>query len=693
LAGAFALAKGSLPAALVGTGDIAALEDAVAVVPPFAALGLECRLSGDDQAVDLQLGARRHESRPVLGFLSQARRDGRLPSSWEPVELLCREWLADDGPLAEGVHELWCELDPAAGEDAGALAALLPSVFVVLNGDDRAAAELARERALEVLVGDAHALRGVVDRCAQACRGGAWLSHMGVMLGRSVRAVRVHVSGLPLHALRDFLAEIAWPGEIDPVVEAAHLLLDHGDELVLCFDIVDDLLPRLGLEVFFAQRAGLDPRWEPLLERLVQEELASVEKVDGLLGWPGMLTPLDVDVWPDAFILRELVEPPHRLGVLERRLSHVKITIAEPMPPSAKAYFGAGHVFRNALPRPAPHRPEREPRPAGSVAEAIDAGLAFLLERRNQAGWWRDFFDRGRPPSVQERVTGYSSDEWVTAYVATMLTTLGRADADAAADAALTLLLGRRRDGGWGYHALLPADSDTTVWVLRLAAALGAPESDRLRQARRFVAAQTDPRGAVATYPAQAAPALASFLEMPGSYDGWCAAHVCVTAAAGVLGFDDATVSFLLDAQRPDGSWGAHWWDDDPYATLRAVEVLEAHGETGALRRARRWTEAAIGADGAVRSALGATPSAFATALAASTLRIAAPDDSPGRERAVAWLLSHQQDDGSWPSSARLRVPAPEQTDPLASPATTLTYLDDEALFTTATVLAALAGA
>jgi squalene cyclase len=256
----------------------------------------------------------------------------------------------------------------------------------------------------------------------------------------------------------------------------------------------------------------------------------------------------------------------------------------------------------------------------------------------------------------------------------------------------LRLLLNRRQAGGWGYHALLPADSDTTTWVLRLASAVGAPRSERLRQARAFLAAQTDITGGVATYPVTAAPALEQFLEMPGPYDGWCATHVCVTAAAGLLELDPRIVSFLLATQRPDGAWSPHWWDDDVYATLRAVEVLNACGESAAVSRACRWTEALIGDDGAVVS-VDDNPSAFATALAASTLQIGAAGASPGRERALAWLLCQQREDGSWHPSARLRVPAPGQKDPLARPETSLTYLDGEAVFTTATVLSALADA
>jgi hypothetical protein len=60
-------------------------------------------------------------------------------------------------------------------------------------------------------------------------------------------------------------------------------------------------------------------------------------------------------------------------------------------------------------------------------------------------------------------------------------------------------------------------------------------------------------------------------------------------------------------------------------------------------------------------------------------------------DRAVAWLLAQQRSDGSFPASARLRVPAPAAVDPLATPELTLVYLDQDRVFTTATALAALA--
>jgi hypothetical protein len=692
-----ALVRDAISPSLASSESIALLEAMTQVAPAFAALGLECRLGEDGSSVlDLQLGAHEgHEAAQAARSLARIRAAGELPPAWEPVYRLCSEWRNDEGAIGRGVAEVWCELDLIPPDGTIDLAALSPSVFAVLKPAVEDRRMEAAERALEVLLDldSLPPLRAALERCSAACRDGAWVSHVGVMLGRSMRALRVHVSGIRLGALDAYLADAGWPGDADRAIAAARLLLDHGDSLVLCMDLIGgELLPRVGLECFFTQKQGVDPRWRPLLERLVGAGLGSSEQAQALLSWPGIITPADpAPAWPDALLVASLSMPVHEVGLVERRLSHAKITIGAGEPERAKAYFGAGHVTCDLIGAAPFARVSAERHPAACTQEAVDAALAFLLGRRNQAGWWRDFFDRARPAEVDRRVTGYSSDEWVTAYVATALAGLHESEARQAAQDGLQLLLARRRDGGWGYHALLPADADTTTWVLRLAAALGSPASDRLRQARTFVDGQVDAGGGVATYPAGAARALAAFLAMPGPYDGWCGRHVCVTAAAAVLDLGSAPLEFLRRAQRTDGSWTGHWWDDDEYATARAVEALAASGDRAGVARAVRWAQDRVGSDGAVSSVAHGGPSPFAAALTLSALIAGGAPQSGARARVAGWLRSEQRADGSWEASARLRVPAPEQPDPLASPETTLTYLDDDAVFTTATVLAALA--
>jgi hypothetical protein len=334
-----------------------------------------------------------------------------------------------------------------------------------------------------------------------------------------------------------------------------------------------------------------------------------------------------------------------------------------------------------------------------ALGDAIDRAIEFLVDARNQAGWWRDFFDLSRPADRKARVTGYACDEWVTAYAAAALASTSSDKARRIASEAWELICRRRGpEDGWGYHALLPVDADSTAWALRVAALVGAPDTPRTRAARQFLVSQLQPDGGMACYRRADASRLERFLEMPGPYDGWCAAHTCVTAAAAVLDIGEAPRRYLLTHQELDGRWRGHWWEDDEYATARAVEALCSAADPAApamalaCDRAAAWAASRIGAAGFVVSCAHGGPSAFATALCVQTIHggTATADASRLARNAVAWLIGVQADDGSFPASARLRVPAPDAVDPLSGRTDTLIYLDCDRIFTTATTVVAL---
>jgi hypothetical protein len=243
----------------------------------------------------------------------------------------------------------------------------------------------------------------------------------------------------------------------------------------------------------------------------------------------------------------------------------------------------------------------------------------------------------------------------------------------------------------------LPPDGDATTWVLRLAQSLGIGESEtgRIRDGRRLLAALTRPDGGILCYGPQDAPVVDRLIRVGGSYAGWCNAHQCINAPAAALRIDPATISFLRASQRADGSWPAYWWEADEYATAWAVEALAADTEhVGAVEAAAAWCANRVHADGAVHDADG-RPSPYATALILYALHAAGSNVNAyavAAGRAERWLLEQQLEDGSWPSSARLRVPAPSAENPSSSPEVILRYVPDSGVWTTATVLAALSG-
>lgn len=345
---------------------------------------------------------------------------------------------------------------------------------------------------------------------------------------------------------------------------------------------------------------------------------------------------------------------------------------------------------------------------AMALERGADAGLRFLLGKQSEAGMWRDFL----LPAGQ-------SDLWVTAYVGCALAAIDHAPARAAAMDAWRGLEAREvQGGGWSYNAAVPGDADSTLWGLRLAAALDTHESPRARAAERFLATHLRADGGLSTYADHQTIGGYVGLHDALPFEGWLQSHGCVTAAgASLAGYAERLCSYLHRAQTGAGSWRSYWWFADEYTTSEAVTAMVAgpmsgeDGEDGAcIARAARWAEARIPL---LCASPDKRPPAFALALALRVLLLA-PQRAPGSgvlRTGIEHLCAWQNERGAWPASARLRVPRPDVLEPHevegwrmwrglpAGPATrqaVLDYtfnnysLDYECVFTTATVLGTL---
>jgi hypothetical protein len=326
--------------------------------------------------------------------------------------------------------------------------------------------------------------------------------------------------------------------------------------------------------------------------------------------------------------------------------------------------------------------------------EAIYAAVTFLLQARDERGHWSDF-----------HLYPGASDEWVTAYVGSTLAALpGDCCAEAAQEAWRLLEERQRSDGRWGYNARTIGDGDSTSWGLRLAHAVGARGSEHVARARRALSEHLRPGGGVATY---AAPdPIRDIIEAPEhmSFRGWCGAHPCVTAAAALLPDCAANAcAHLRRVQREDGGFPSYWWHDPEYGVGLAAEALataRANGDAERVQRAIQWAGRRLDRGGFIATSDHPAGSPFASACGLWTLLCSdgAGDVRPAVLAASAWLLFQQRGDGSWMSSARLRVPWPDEEQPdrcthwiYGGKKEGALVFDQRRVFTTATVVAALA--
>jgi hypothetical protein len=338
------------------------------------------------------------------------------------------------------------------------------------------------------------------------------------------------------------------------------------------------------------------------------------------------------------------------------------------------------------------------------IDHALDKAIAFLLQARVKEGWWQDFFT---PAGV--------SDAWVTGFVGTALAGNPDPRARAASRAAWQLLVDREtQTGGWGYHAQVPADADTTLWSLQLAEALGLGDTDRAQRAYTFLVRHIHSNGGVSTYE-QESP-IRNYMGLPDgivSFEGWCSPHTCVTAAAaGLPEFRVQILSDLRRRQQADGRWVSYWWFEDEYCTALAATALSLYGrEVSDRQQVEKAVSWAVERLQQLQS--GQQMGEFAIAWCLQLLTLA-PDFTVVRElcrQSGQYLLDRQRADGSWQPSARLRVPRPDCLDPasvehwqlwtgkFAAPLTlaqvlentfNIYALDRARIFTTATVLQAL---
>lgn len=655
----------ALPPAMVGEAERKWIEAMAGKLPPIGGLGLELRLGSGERGADLhqQLRADGADAEILKRYLAR-KDDGPLG---EPiVRAFLDEWAGDSPGLPDDLDTLYIEWDrPPSGLPVSAPAIFLP---VERAGGSNAEQLRRREAALRhsgrIDPETGAATAAALETIARNLNSGASVNYIGFMLGRS-GSLRINVRGIRRSGLRPLLDGIGWKGDLEGAARHFERLVDLSDRVIVGLDFAPGIQPRIGFEAILDLPPSQEPRWSGLLGHFVGERLCTEEKAQALEALPACLFPEAAgQPWPASWLVAAALSPKAFVPWVERRVSHLKLTVDGDGAASAKAYVSAQHHWSRSA-RPSKERPLSNGRPPEVLLEAAaHEAVRFLVGAIGQDDLWRDFSMPG------------ASDEWVTAFVGWALAGVADERARCAVRRALERLLGRQReDGGWGYNANCASDSDSTAWGLKFLQAAGSagPASEK---ARAFLLAHRLPDGGYSTYSAAARLRLDD-KDWDGPGEGWRSSHLCVAAnAAGAL--PGQLTDLLRAGQGEDGSWRSYWWRSDAFSTALAVGALRPF-EFGADRSRDpvRWA----------RGQAAAANSAFDRAWLAQILIRGSENDLDSARSLLIGLARDQAADGGWAAGAELLLPHPSQVD---RDETLVPFLDIRRLFTTASVLAAM---
>lgn len=307
------------------------------ILPPFSFAAFECRLGANQSRVDFHVNLPQHPLNLPARFLTY--------SVWQEFQKFYQNWTESNSLLHRSVDSLILEFD-ITGQPS-----LVPIPCVLLTLNPEAAREdfnlmdiTANWSFMQLNDSIVPEIKSNLSLCTNSLPDGARISNLAVMLSRPTQAVRVVVKGIPPHQLTDYLVQIGWSepkNQISPIIST---LSEWVDSMALAFDVGDTIHPRIGLECRLQKQPLDEPRWQLLLDYLVEKGLCTSAKRNALLAWPGFSQKAEqMQLWPSNLIWGDLFLGTKALSVFSRTIYEVKIVYQPNSPLSAKGYLTFSH--------------------------------------------------------------------------------------------------------------------------------------------------------------------------------------------------------------------------------------------------------------------------------------------------------------------------------------------------------------
>ena len=262
---------------------------------------------------------------------------------------LCKLGLTPNNPINQCIREMWFEFDTGINRPQP-----FPSVFLALHRQQQTTSLVlsAIQEAQQILGGkplDEISLTALI-RALDLLVESNGITHVGFMLGRPIRAVRIIVPiDFDVPDIRALLNEWRLNGDCQLLCCTYQLAKPLFPEIRLCIDIHEGISVASGLECFFHSpnnpRTGVGGAMVAL-EKLREMGMCRPEEQQAFQHWASEVFPPSCkDDWPESLILESITKPANNFSRIETGFSHVKFGTPQAGPLVTKMYFGYRSTF------------------------------------------------------------------------------------------------------------------------------------------------------------------------------------------------------------------------------------------------------------------------------------------------------------------------------------------------------------
>jgi len=311
--------------------------EAIASVLPLCSIGgLEVRLADQQPCVDFFVR---------LPYLNPKLPTRYLSSPiWQGIQSICGGMAGGSGVFHEQVARIFLEFDL----DEPPPSVPIPGMFLELNTDQpfRPAELLLNVQSVGLPCHHSVAQLANIERCLAGLPKGAQVAHLGMMLSRPGKAVRLVIQHMPLENIVTYLHSLGWQDPTNGLAEILGDLSYYTDALaMLDIDVGDDISPKVGVELYLrsGEMENL-PRWKTFFDYLVTRKLASGSKTNSMLAWPGFTQEGGkTSAWSENLAFGDTLLRGVARSLFWRNINHVKLAYQPGLQMELKAYLGFGH--------------------------------------------------------------------------------------------------------------------------------------------------------------------------------------------------------------------------------------------------------------------------------------------------------------------------------------------------------------